>query len=114
MTLGTLTAARVQDGLLEHIRIGVPNPVPVDQLFARLKDHYDVRLALAIQRNARQTAPGPYGSGSSASCCGFHGSWPVPSYVVRVAAPVRSDASSCWPPPAWRVGEPPGESHTEG
>jgi hypothetical protein len=46
-TLGTLTAARVQDGLLEHIRIGVPNPVPVDQLFARLKAHYDVRLALA-------------------------------------------------------------------
>jgi Family of unknown function (DUF6177) len=48
-TLGTLTAVRVQDGLLEHIRIGVPTPMPVDALFARLTAHYDVRLALATR-----------------------------------------------------------------
>jgi hypothetical protein len=44
--LGTLTAVRVADGLLEHIRIGVPQPVPMEALFTRLTAHHDLRLTL--------------------------------------------------------------------
>jgi uncharacterized protein DUF6177 len=48
--LGTLTAARVPTGLLEHIRIGVPAPARrANPLITRLTAHYDVRLVLTTR-----------------------------------------------------------------